>query len=312
MKIVSVGGGAAGLYFALLMKKADPAHDILVVERNRRDDTFGFGVVFSDATLETFADADAETYAEITRNFAHWDDIDIHYRGEVLTSTGHGFSGLSRQLLLDILQRRCAELGVRLRWETEVGDLGAWADADLVLAADGVNSVVRSRYAEHFRPHIDWRGNKFVWLGTTFPYPAFTFVFKEEDHGLWRVHAYRYNASMSTFILETTEATWRRAGPDQADEDQTVAFAARVCAAGSAAHRGVSRSRGPSPRHLSSPRVPALPPDALRDHRPVRPAAPPPGLRPVHPPVFDIRGGGGAGCDGPGAPGAPADVHALP
>src|SRR3989441_142465 len=213
------------------MKKADPAHDILVVERNRRDDTFGFGVVFSDATLETFAEADAETYAEITRNFAHWDDIDIHYRGEVLTSTGHGFSGLSRQLLLDILQRRCAELGVRLRWETEVGDLGAWADADLVLAADGVNSVVRSRYAEHFRPHIDWRGNKFVWLGTTFPYPAFTFVFKEEDHGLWRVHAYRYNASMSTFILETTEATWRRAGLDQADEDQTIAFAERLFAA---------------------------------------------------------------------------------
>src|SRR3989442_138183 len=246
MKIVSVGGGAAGLYFALLMKKADPAHDILVVERNRRDDTFGFGVGKSlerrvgenhaepervVAPLETFADADAETYAENTRNFAHWDDIDIHYRGEVLTSTGHGFSGLSRQLLLDILQRRCAELGVRLRWETEVGDLGAWADADLVLAADGVNSVVRSRYAEHFRPHIDCRGNKFVWLGTTFPYPAFTFVFKEEDHGLWRVHAYRYNASMSTFILETTEATWRRAGLDQADEDQTIAFAERLFAA---------------------------------------------------------------------------------
>src|SRR2546428_1994608 len=237
MKIVSVGGGAAGLYFALLMKKADPAHDILVVERNRRDDTFGFGVVFSDATLETFADADPETYAEITRNFAHWDDIDIHYRGEVLTSTGHGFSGLSRQLLLDILQRRCTELGVRLRWEIEVGDLGAWADADLVLAADGVNSVVRSRYAEHFRPHIDWRGNKFVWLGTTFPYPAFTFVFKEEDHGLWRVHAYRYNASMSTFILETTEATWRRAGLDQADEDQTLAFCERLFASELQGHR---------------------------------------------------------------------------
>src|SRR3989454_2554060 len=230
MKIVSVGGGAAGLYFALLMKKADPAHDILVVERNRRDDTFGFGVVFSDATLETFADADAETYAEITRNFAHWDDIDIHYRGEVLTSTGHGFSGMSRQLLLDILQRRCVELGVRLQFQTEASDLGAYADADLVLAADGVNSVVRSRYAEHFRPQVDWRGNKFVWIGTTFPYPAFTFLFKESEHGLWRVHAYRYNASMSTFILETTEATWRRAGLDRADEDQTLAFCERLFA----------------------------------------------------------------------------------
>src|SRR5947207_4719817 len=125
------------------MKKADPVHAILVVERNGPHDTFGFGVVFSDATLETFAEADPETHAEITRNFAHWDDIDIHYRGEVLTSTGHGFSGLSRQLLLDILRARCAELGVGLRWETEVSDLGAVTDADLVLAADGVNSAVR-------------------------------------------------------------------------------------------------------------------------------------------------------------------------
>src|SRR5438309_4232842 len=244
MRIVSIGGGPAGLYFSLLMKKSDPAHDITVVERNRPDDTFGFGVVFSDATLEHVAEADRESHAEITSHFAHWDDIDIHYRGEVLTSTGHGFAGMSRQVLLDILQRRCAELGVRLRWETEVGDLGAWADADLVLAADGVNSFIRSRYAEHFRPQVDWRPNKFVWLGTTFPYPAFTFVFKESDHGLWRVHAYRYNASMSTFILETTEAAWRRAGLDAADEDQTIAFAERLFAEELQGHRLVkNRSR---------------------------------------------------------------------
>src|SRR2546422_751568 len=219
------------------MKKADPTHEILVVERNRPDDTFGFGVVFSDATLENFAEADRETYAEIARNFAHWDDIDIHYQGQVLTSTGHGFSGMSRQLLLDILQRRCTELGVILRFQEEVTDLGAYADADLVLAADGVNSFIRSRYAEHFRPQVDWRPNKFVWLGTTFPYPAFTFVFKESDHGLWRVHAYRYNASMSTFILETTEAAWRRAGLDAADEDQTIAFAERLFAEELQGHR---------------------------------------------------------------------------
>ncbi len=234
---IGIGGGSAGLYFALLMKKADPTHDILVVERNRPDDTFGFGVVFSDATLENFAEADRETYTEIARNFAHWDDIDIHYQGQVLTSTGHGFSGMSRQLLLDILQRRCTELGVILRFQDEVTDLGAYADADLVLAADGVNSFIRSRYAEHFRPQVDWRPNKFVWLGTTFPYPAFTFVFKESDHGLWRVHAYRYNASMSTFILETTEAAWRRAGLDQADEDQTIAFAERLFAEELQGHR---------------------------------------------------------------------------
>src|SRR5438067_5223468 len=213
------------------MKMADPAHDIVVVERNRADDTFGFGVVFSDATLEGFAEADRETSEEIAKSLAHWDDIDIHYRGEVLTSTGHGFSGMSRQRLLDILQRRCTALGVSLRFQQEVADLDAYRDADLILAADGVNSTVRARYAEHFRPAIDWRPNKFVWLGTTYPYPAFTFLFKESEHGLWRVHAYRYNASMSTFILETTEAAWRRAGLDQADEDGTIAFAERLFAA---------------------------------------------------------------------------------
>ncbi len=237
MKIVSIGGGPAGLYFALLMKKADPAHDVTVVERNRADDTFGFGVVFSDATLENFAEADRETYEEITRNFAHWDDIDIHYRGEVLTSTGHGFSGMSRQLLLDILQRRCAGLGVRLEFQKEASDLAAYGDADLILAADGVNSVVRSRDALHFQPQLDWRPNKFVWLGTTFPYPAFTFIFKESEHGLWRVHAYRYNQSMSTFILETTDAAWRRAGLDRADEDQTLAFVERLFARELQGHR---------------------------------------------------------------------------
>src|SRR5205823_2989362 len=156
VKIVCIGGGSAGLYFALLMKKADPTHEILVVERNPPDDTFGFGVVFSDATLENFAEADRETYTEIARNFAHWDDIDIHYQGQVLTSTGHGFSGMSRQLLLDILQRRAAELGVALRFSTDVTDPAAWAGADLVVAADGVNSALRLRYAAHFQPVIDW------------------------------------------------------------------------------------------------------------------------------------------------------------
>src|SRR5215468_11361298 len=157
VKIVSIGGGPAGLYLAILMKKGDPTHDVTVVERNRADDTFGFGVVFSDATLENFAEADAESHAEITRAFAHWDDIDIHYQGQVLTSTGHGFSGMSRQTLLDILQRRATELGVALRFSTEVAEPSAWAGADLVVAADGVNSGLRLRYAAHFQPAIDWR-----------------------------------------------------------------------------------------------------------------------------------------------------------
>jgi len=237
VRIVSIGGGPAGLYFALLMKKADPGHDVTVVERNRADDTFGFGVVFSDATLDTFIEADRPTGEAITRAFAHWDDIDIHYQGQVLTSTGHGFSGMSRQALLDILQRRCAELGVALRFQTDVTDLTPYRDADLVLAADGVNSLVRSEYAEHFQPHVDWRPNRFVWLGTTFPFRAFTFIFKESPHGLWRVHAYRYDARHSTFIVETTETTWRRAGLDQASEDDTVVFAERLFARELEGHR---------------------------------------------------------------------------
>jgi anthraniloyl-CoA monooxygenase len=237
VRIVSVGGGPAGLYAAVLLKKADPAHDITVVERNRPDDTFGFGVVLSDATLEHFAEADPESGAEITRALAHWDDIDIHYQGQVLTSTGHGFSGLSRQVLLGILQRRCRQLGVRLQFEREMTDPMAVADADLVLAADGVNSTVRTWYGAHFGPEIDWRSNRFVWLGTTFPFPAFTFLFKDSAHGLWRVHAYRYDERLSTFILETTTETWNRAGLDTATEDDTVAFTEGLFARELAGHR---------------------------------------------------------------------------
>jgi anthraniloyl-CoA monooxygenase len=237
MKLVTVGGGPAGLYLAILIKKADPSHDVTVLERNRADDTFGFGVVFSDATLGHFADADGETYRDMTASFAHWDSIDIHYQGQVLTSTGHGFAGLSRQALLDILRRRGEALGVHFQFQTEVGDLGLFADADLIVAADGVNSAVRTRYARHFGPSLDWRPNRFVWLGTTFPYRAFTFLFKENEHGLWRVHAYRYQEGASTFILEATEATWRRAGLDRATEDDTVAYAERLFAQELAGHR---------------------------------------------------------------------------
>ena len=228
MKIVCVGGGPAGLYFALLMKKADPSHDITVLERNRADDTFGFGVVFSDATLENFAQADPDTHRQITDAFFHWQDIDTHYQGEVLTSAGHGFAGMSRQVLLDILRRRGEALGVAYRFETEVDDVARYEDADLVLAADGVNSAIRNRYAEHFQPEIDVRPNKFVWLGTTFPFSAFTFYFREDEHGLWRVHAYRYNATHSTFIVETTEEAWLRAGLATATEDETVSFCERL------------------------------------------------------------------------------------
>ncbi|WP_428277925.1 FAD-dependent monooxygenase [Candidatus Palauibacter sp.] len=212
------------------MKRSGPAHDVIVLERNRPGDTYGFGVVFSDATLEELAAADRESYEAITRSFHHWDDIDIHYRGHRLTSTGHGFSGLSRTTLLEILESRARELGVDLRCGVEVESEEACAGADLVLAADGVNSRMRDRYAGAFGPRVDLRPNRFVWLGTTKPFPAFTFHFRETEHGLWRVHAYQYRPggdgeeAVSTFIVEATEATWRAAGMDAASEEETVAF----------------------------------------------------------------------------------------
>jgi anthraniloyl-CoA monooxygenase len=237
MKIVSIGGGPAGLYLAILMKKADPAHDITIVERNKPGDTFGFGVVFSDETLGNFAEADPESYAAITAAFAHWTDIDIHFKGQVVTSTGHGFSGMARVKLLDILSKRAESLGVRIVHEREVKDVAEFPDADLILAADGVNSAIRAKHADRFKPSLDWRRNKFVWLGTTRPHPAFTFHFKEHASGLFRVHAYQYDKSHSTFIVETTEDTWKRAGLDKASEDETLAFCETLFAEELAGHR---------------------------------------------------------------------------
>src|SRR5471030_2729681 len=230
MNIVSIGGGPAGLLFGILMKLQDPAHRIRVIERNKPDDTFGWGVVFSDETLGNIAAADPVTTAKITAAFAHWTDIDIHYQGEIITSTGHGFSGMSRKHLLNLLQDRAAALGVELVFETEVTDLAPYADADLILAADGVNSRIRDLYAAHFEPQIDWRPNRFTWLGTTRRFDAFSFFFKESADGLFRVHAYRFDDVHSTFIVETTDATWRKAGLDTASEDESVAYCERLFA----------------------------------------------------------------------------------
>ena len=224
MKIVAIGGGPAALYFGILMKEADPANEITILERNRLDDTFGFGVVFSDATQNNLAAADPETYAALAHEFFHWDNIDIHYRGQLIRSGGHGFSGLSRHKLLKVLGDRSRELGVCIEVGTDVTDPSAYADADLIVGADGFNSTVRARYAEHFKPSMDERPNRFVWLGTTRPFPAFTFYFKRDKHGLWRVHAYQYEPGHSTFIVEATEQTWRSAGLDKASEDDTVKF----------------------------------------------------------------------------------------
>jgi len=236
MRVACVGGGPGGLYSAILLKKADPSRDVVVYERNRLEDTFGFGVVFSDATGSALSEADPAMFAELTEGFARWDDIDIHLPGTVTTSTGHGFSGVSRRVLLAALARRCEILGVELRFQTEVGDVEA-VNADLVIAADGAASAVRDRYADHFEPMLDWRPNRFVWLGTTRPFPAFTFYFLPDPHGLWRVHAYQYAPGQSTFIVETTEETWRAAGMDRAGEDETVAFCEALFAEQLEGHR---------------------------------------------------------------------------
>ena len=224
MKIAIVGGGPSGLYFSILMKRADPAAEIVVLERNRADDTFGFGVVFSDATIAQVESADRDTYAAVTEHFVRWDDIDVHFGGEMIRTTGHGFAGMSRQKLLDVLQREAAALGVELRFESEVRGLEDFEGYDLVVGADGVNSVVRGLLEERFEPGFDWRPNRFVWLGTTKPLPAFTFYFRENEHGLWRVHAYQYEPGRSTFIVECTEDSWRAAGLEHATEAETVAY----------------------------------------------------------------------------------------
>ncbi|WP_394842614.1 bifunctional salicylyl-CoA 5-hydroxylase/oxidoreductase [Pendulispora brunnea] len=240
MKIACIGGGPAGLYFGILMKKANPSSEVVVLERNAPGETFGWGVVFSDETLEYLEQGDRETHEEITRVFAHWDAIDIHYRGSCIRSGGHGFSGLARRKLLDILARRATELGVEIRFRTEVDDfesLDVFRDADLVVAADGVNSKVRARYADVFRPHLDVRQSKYIWLGTTKTFDAFQFIFEENEDGLFQVHGYRFDDATSTFIVECDQASWRKAGLDRATTDESIAYLERLFARHLDGHR---------------------------------------------------------------------------
>lgn len=243
MKIVCIGGGPAGLYFALLMKKLDPGHDITVVERNRPYDTFGWGVVFSDATMDNMRQWDRETADEIEVAFNHWDDIELEFKGRTLRSGGHGFVGIGRKKLLNILQRRCEALGVKLEFEREVDSDADYPDADLVIASDGINSKIRQKYASVFKPDIVTRPNRYIWLGTERLYDAFTFLFEKTEHGWFQAHIYKFDDTTSTFIVETPDDVWRAHGLDRASTDDSIAFCEKLFARNLKGHKLMSNAR---------------------------------------------------------------------
>ena len=231
MKVHVIGGGPAGLYYAILMKKAWPQTEITVFERNRPDDTFGFGVVFSDQTLDRFEAYDRESYRAIIGHFAYWDDIAIHFRGTTHRVGGNGFCGCSRSTLLKILSRRARSLGVQLKYQTDASPSAPnIRDADLVVAADGINSRTREMYAEQFRPSVEMRPNKFSWMGTTRPFDAFTFFFRDTPHGIFIAHCYQYQPGRSTWITEVDPQTFARAGLDKLDEEGSARFVEKVFA----------------------------------------------------------------------------------
>jgi anthraniloyl-CoA monooxygenase len=230
MKIVCIGGGPAGLYFALLMKKLGAHHDITVVERNKPYDTFGWGVVFSDQTMEHMRHWDPQTADEVQQAFNHWDDIELIFKNRTIRSGGHGFVGIGRKKLLNILQARCEQLGVKLLFEQDADSDLDFPDADLIIASDGVNSKVRQRMAHIFKPDIVTRPNRFIWLGTNRLYDAFTFLFEKTEHGWFQAHVYKFDEKTSTFIVECPEHVWKAHGLDQADQEASIAFCEKLFA----------------------------------------------------------------------------------
>jgi anthraniloyl-CoA monooxygenase len=229
MRVNIIGGGPAGLYFALLMKKQNPAHRVIIRERNAPDDTFGWGVVFSDKTLSYLKETDEESYRQITDSFEMWDNVDVVHRGEKVTIRGNRFSGIARIKLLQILQRRAEQLGVDLRFRTEVQKVDALrAESDLLVGADGINSTVRQTYNDKFQPVLSVRNNKYIWYGTNQLFHGLTLTFREAGAGVFAAHSYKFNKQTSTFIVECDEETWNQTGFDKMSEGETRAYLEEV------------------------------------------------------------------------------------
>src|SRR5437588_1327832 len=243
MKIRIIGGGPAGMYFAILMKKADAGHDITIYERNGPDDTFGWGVVFSGKTLANLRGADEASHAEITRDFEAWDNVDVVHRDEKISIHGNSFSGIARIRLLKILQKRCEELGIRINFRTEVADVeSASRECDLLVGADGVNSLVRQIYAERFQPNLSVRPNKYIWYGTRQLFHGLTLTFRESDAGVFAAHSYKFSPQASTFIVECDEETWMRAGLDRRTDEETRRYLGEVFARDLGGHELLSNN----------------------------------------------------------------------
>jgi anthraniloyl-CoA monooxygenase len=243
MKINIIGGGPAGLYFAILMKKADAAHQIRIYERNGPDDTFGWGVVFSGKTLANLRTADEVSHAEITREFEAWDNVDVVHREAKISIHGNSFSGIARLQLLKILQRRVEQLGVEIEFHSEIQDVESLRqDCDLLLAADGVNSTVRLRYAEQFQPELDVRANRYIWYGTNQLFHGLTLTFRENDAGVFAAHSYKFNRTTSTFIVECDPRTWENADFEKMNADKTLGYLGEVFAQDLNGHKLLSNN----------------------------------------------------------------------